>query len=65
MDDDGAWGRYLGVEPKIGVVKPVPPKSSHLFIGFSIKKDHPFWGTSIFLVQHPFKFCCGENFWSN
>ena len=42
------WDRHLDVEPKIGVF---PPKSSHLFIGFSLI-NHPFWGTTIFGNTH-------------
>ncbi len=42
-----------------------PPKSSHLFIGFSII-NHPFWGTSIFGNTHVFVFkqnLPGLDFW--
>ena len=42
---------YMGVEPKIGVLY---PQIIHLFIGFSIIKNHPFWGFSPYLWKHPY-----------
>ena len=40
----------IWVFPKI-----VVPQIIHLFIGFSIEINHPFWGViPLFLVQHPY-----------